>query len=57
VRIFLFAAIACAVLALICVVAPTTIAIGALGWLIAGFLAFLLDIAFGGVNVGPRNPQ
>ena len=54
-RLFLFAAIVCIILALICVVAPTTIAIGALGWFIASFLAFLLDVAFGSVAV-PRTP-
>jgi hypothetical protein len=50
-RLFLFAAIACAVLALICVVGTTAIGVGALGWFVASFLAYLLDLAFGSVPV------
>jgi len=56
VRLFLFAAIVCAILALICVVASTVIGVGALGWFIAAFLSFLLDVAFGSVRL-PSAPQ
>jgi hypothetical protein len=55
-RLFLFAAIICAVLALICVIAPTTIGIGALGWFVASFLAYLLDVAFGPIRVKGSPP-
>ena len=55
-RLFLFIAIACAVIALICVIAPTTLGVGALGWFVASFLSYLLDLAFGAVAV-PRAPQ
>ena len=54
-RLFLFAAIACAILALICIIAPTTIGTTALGWFVASFLAYLLDVAFGAVGL-PRTP-
>ena len=50
-KLFLFAAIVCAVIALICVIASTTVGIGALGWFVASFLAYLLDIAFGPIKV------
>jgi hypothetical protein len=50
-RLFLFAAIVCAVIALICVIASTTVGVGALGWFVASFLAYLLDLAFGPIKV------
>jgi hypothetical protein len=56
-RIFLVAAIGCAIIALVCVIAPTTIGVGALGWFIASFLAYLLDIAFGAVGTARGAPQ
>ena len=52
-RIFLFAAVVCAVLALICVVAPTTIGTNWAGWLVSSLLAYYLDLLFGSVGV-PR---
>jgi len=49
-RLFLLAALACAVIALICAVSPTTIAgVGAIGWLSASAVAYLSDLLFGGV--------
>ena len=46
-RILLLAALACAVLALICFVAPTTIAAGGDTWLAASLVAFFLDLLIG----------
>ena len=50
-KLFLFAAIVCAVIALVCVIATTTVGVGALGWFVASFLAYLLDLAFGPIKV------
>jgi uncharacterized membrane protein YphA (DoxX/SURF4 family) len=54
-RLFLIAALACFVLALICVVATTTIGTTWNGWVCAGLVSYLLELCFGSPVVnGPR---
>jgi hypothetical protein len=53
-RIFLVIALVLFVLALICVVVPTTIVgLGALGWAIAGFISFTLNYLTNEYRIGP----
>lgn len=50
-RIFLVAALVCFILALFSAAARTTIGIGALAWLAAGFVAWVLDSLVGSTRL------
>jgi len=45
-RLLLLAALACAIIALICAAVPTTIAIGPLGWIAASLVAYFADLLY-----------
>lgn len=51
---FRLIAAACLVIAIICVVVPTTVGVGAVGWIAGGLLAWLLDGSFASATVGGR---
>lgn len=46
-RLLLLAALACAIIALICFVTPTTIGAGGQTWLAASLVAFFADLLIG----------
>lgn len=57
-RLFLFLAIACFIISLVCLGVPTTfIGLSGLFWAVAALLSCLLDERLGSIRMPPNPPQ